>query len=234
MVDTVNIAAAVGLPDIVLGPVAVALAPLTSDDLGVLALLGASQWGIYQDGTPVIVADTVLDLSYMKSYAVSDYPVEGGSFASYNKVETPFEGRIRFTSGGSPDVRAALIASVEGVVADLNLYDIVTPDQVYINANVVREEYRRTNTDGGASLLTIDVSVQEIRILSGDTTGASTADPASADQQNGGTVQGGVGSDAVAGGTAGAYPVTTPPPATLGGGVGGLPVTQTGGGIGSA
>lgn len=190
MADVVNIAAADGLPDILLPalPVPPAVA-MVADALGALSALGSAPWGIYQGGAPVVVADTVLDLSYNKAYAISDYPIEGGGFASYNKVETPYEGRVRFASGGSPDVRAALIASVEGVVGDLNLYDVVTPDQVYVNANVVREEYRRTSTEGGASLLTMDVSVQEVRILSGAATGQSTADPASEDQQNGGTVQ---------------------------------------------
>ncbi len=190
MVDTVSIAPAAGLPDIAFGGAVDALAPLVSDALGVLAALGGSQWGIYLGGAPVVVADTVLDLGYTKTYTVSDYPIEGGSFASYDKVETPFEGRVRFAAGGSADVRQALIDSVESVVSDLNLYDIVTPDVVYVNANVVREEYRRTQSDGGASLLTIDVSVQEIRILSGDSTTSNPSDPASADQTNGGTVQG--------------------------------------------
>ncbi len=189
MADIVNIAPALGLPDLTFGGVIATVAALTSDDLGALAALSSSPWGLYSGGAPVVIADTVVDLDYNKSYAISDYPIEGGSFASYNKVEQPFEGRIRFASGGSADVRKALIASVEGVIGDLNLYDVVTPEGVYINANVVREEFRRTATEGGASLLTMDVSVQEVRILSGDTT-TNTASPASADQQNSGTVQG--------------------------------------------
>ena len=233
MVDTVSIAPAAGLPDILIGGVVAPVALLTSDALGVLSALGSSPWGIYQGGSPIVVADTVTDFGYGKAYAVSNYPIEDGGFASYDKVEQPYEVRIRFASGGDAGKRQALIDSVDAIASDLNLYDIVTPDAVYMNGNVTRPEYRRTNTDGGASMLQVDVTVEEIRILSGQAM-TNTADPSSAAQQNGGTVQPGIGSDAVAGGTAGADPVTTPPPATLGGGVGGLPVTQTGGGIGSA
>ena len=250
MVDVVNMAPAPGLPDLDFGDAVVAaVAPLVADDLGVLAALGASPWGVYSGGAPVVVADTVVDLGYTKSYTVSDYPIEDGGFASYNKVEQPFEARVRLASGGSTSVRQALIDSVEGVIGDLNLYDVVTPDQVYVNANLVREEYRRTATDGGASLVAMDIVVQEVRILSGNGM-SNTADPASANQQNGGTVQGqdpttsqsvqaGTASETVASNAAAASNaaniVTTPLPATLGGGVGGIPVTNpSSGGIGKA
>ena len=190
MVDVVNIAPAAGLPDLLFGDdvVDAAAVPLVADDLSALAAFGSAPWGIYQGGAPVVVADTVLDLGYAKAYTISDYPIEDGGFSSYDSVEQPFEGRVRLAAGGSPDVRQALIDSVEGILGDLNTYDFVTPDRVYVNVNVVREEYRRTNQDGGASLLVVEVAVQEVRILSGDTMN-STSDPASADQQNGGTVQ---------------------------------------------
>ena len=189
MVDIVPIAPAAGLPDLDFGPISVAsVAPLLSDAISVLAAFGPQPWGIYSDGEPVVIADTVLDLGYSKTYTISDYPIEDGGFASYDKVEQPYEGRVRFASGGSPDVRAALLASIEGIVGDLNLYDVVTPDEVYVNANLTRQEYRRTQSEAGGSLLQVDVTLQEVRILSGDMT-TDTADPASSDQQNGGTVQ---------------------------------------------
>ena len=176
------------MPDLLFGVAPASVVLLDSDDLTAFAALGPSPWGIYQNGAPIVVADTVADIGYVKAYTISDYPIEDGGFASYDKVETPFEGRVRFASGGSSDVRQALLLSIEGIIGDLNFYDLVTPDRIYINANVVREEYRRTQQEAGASLLTIDVALQEVRILSGDIMNA-TQDPASADQQNGGTVQ---------------------------------------------
>ena len=189
MVDIVNIAAAIGLPDIALGPVSDVLAPLAADALDVLSAFGASPWGLYSGGSPIITADTVLDVGYNKAYSISGFPVEQGAFASYDSIEQPFEGRIRFVAGGSPAARQDLIDSVDSVVGDLNTYDLVTPDRIYINANVIREEYRRSNEEGGASILAIEVSVQEVRILSDDSAGSNTADPASADPVNGGVVQ---------------------------------------------
>jgi hypothetical protein len=188
MADILDIASAAGLPDILFGSVIAAPIPLVADALTALAALGPQPWGIYSGGAPVVIADTVVDLGYVKGYTISDYPIEDGGFASYDKVELPYEGRVRFVSGGSPSVRQALLGSVEGIIGDLNLYDVVTPDEVYVNANLVRMEYRRSNQEGGGSLLAMDVSVQEVRVSSdGGTSG--TADPASADQQNGGTVQ---------------------------------------------
>lgn len=233
MVDVVNLPPLPGLPDIQLADLSALPASLTTaltaDDPAVLAALGSAPWGIYSGGLPVVVADTVAEVGYSKGYTISDFPVEQGAFASFDSVEQPFEGRVRLATGGSAAARQVLIDSVETVLGDLNTYDLVTPDRIYINANVTREEYKRSTP----SLLEIDVGVQEIRILASSTTGQNTADPASADPVNGGTVTATPANQAqiaALGGT----PITTPLPQTLGGGVNGLPVTQPSGGIGSA
>ena len=128
---------------------------------------------LFRRGLPVVVADTVAEVGYSKGYTISDFPVEQGAFASFDSVEQPFEGRVRLATGGSAAARQVLIDSVETVLGDLNTYDLVTPDRIYINANVTREEYKRSTP----SLLEIDVGVQEIRILASSTTGQNTADP---------------------------------------------------------
>lgn len=190
MFDIVNLAAAAGLPDIALAPGVAAIAPLLTDDPSALAALGSAQWGIFSsaNGSPVVIADTCLDLGYIKGFQVSDFVIESGGFISYDSVEQQFEARVRVASGGSADVRAALIESVEGILGDLNLYDVVTPDKIYVQANLVREEYRRTVQDAGGSLLQMDLTLQEVRELQSQS-GQATQDPASADQQNGGVVQ---------------------------------------------
>ena len=58
-----------------------AVAPLAADDLNAPVALGSSPWGISSGGAPVVVADTVVDLGYTKSYPVSDYPLEDCGFA---------------------------------------------------------------------------------------------------------------------------------------------------------
>ena len=209
MADILNVPSLPGMPPLLFGPVAVdAPVALVADALDALAGFGSPVWGVYSQGQPMIVADTVMDLGYSKAFQISDYPVEEGAYQSYNSVETPYEARIRFVSGGSTAVREALLSSVEAIVGDLNLYDIATPERIYINANVTRMEYRRTATEGGASLLAIEVGVQEVRLLSAGSS-FNPSDTASANPTTASVVQSqpATPSEMAA---AGLTPVTTP------------------------
>ena len=159
-----------------------------ADDLTTLLGLFAPQWGVFLDGAPVIIADTVADLEYRQEWTISDYPTEDGAFQSFNKVQVPFQGRVRFLAGGSMAARETLLASIEAIAGDLNLYDIATPERVYVNANVIRYDYRRVAQDG-VSLLAVDVSLQEVRLADSGGTFNATQAPSGADQSNNGTVQ---------------------------------------------
>ena len=120
------------------------------------------QWGIFLNGQPVVLADTVTTFGYKQDWAVSDYPVERGGFESYDKVNTPFQVHIQFVSGGSAAKRQALLDSIAAIGDPLTLYDVLTPEAVYIGVNVVGYDYRRTSTNG-LGLMIVDVSLLEIR-----------------------------------------------------------------------
>ena len=71
---------------------------MDSDNLDGLLGLFDTQWGIFdQSGDPVITADTIVEVGYRREYRISDFPVEEGSFASYNKVQTPYDVRVTCT-----------------------------------------------------------------------------------------------------------------------------------------
>src|SRR6185312_15922270 len=61
-----------------------------------------TDWKILDANTsaPVIVPDTVPRFEYRGEARVSDYPVEQGAFASYNKVQVPFEIRMTMVCSG--------------------------------------------------------------------------------------------------------------------------------------
>lgn len=166
-----------------------ALELLTSDAPGLLGLVLGPQWGIFQGGAPIVVADTVLTVGYKQSWALSDYPVEEGAFETYDKVQIPYDARFRFASGGSAIDRQALLDSIAAIAGDLNLYDVVTPEAVYINANITNYEYQRRATNG-LGLLTVDVWALEVRVAtSAPGSLSNAASPNDAPQTNGGTVQ---------------------------------------------
>lgn len=138
------------------------------------------QWGIFLNGGPVILCDNVVSFDYKQDFAISNYPVEQGAFASYNKVQKPFEVKFRFSTGGSLSDRQNFLDSIDAIIADTNLYDVVTPEKTYTNVNLVHQDYRRTATDG-VGLISVDVWCEQVRaaaqIQSSSVAGASSSTP---------------------------------------------------------
>ena len=128
-------------------------------------------WGVFDsNGVNVINADSLYAIDYRNEWDIPKYPQEQGSFASFNKVATPFDIRLRFTKGGSNSDRATFLNNLQTVAASLNLYTVVTPEVTYQSANIVHIDYHREAREG-ATLLLVDVWLNEVRIVTGSTSG---------------------------------------------------------------
>lgn len=173
------------------------------ESVTVTAYKGQPQWGIFLSGKSVISADNVVGFEYKKDWTISDYPVEEGAFQSYDKVELPYDARVRFSCGGSLDTRTGFLKSVEDAAATLELYDVVTPTKTYQSANIVHLDYRQTASNG-LGLMVVDVYLEEIRNTATATFSQTTdgqnsppqptntpapKSPSAAPQVNGGTKQ---------------------------------------------
>jgi len=179
-----------GVPPLIREPGVAAPAPPDLMDRDETVGFGAGlrpQWGLYLGGRAVITADTVTAFDYKGEEVVADFPLERGSFQSYDKVDRPYEARVQFVAGGTQAAREALLLSVAAALPTLDLYNIVTPEVVYVNANMVRYDYRRTTTNG-VGMIVVDVMVQEVRVQ-GATTVRDSASPSGADPLQGGNVQ---------------------------------------------
>lgn len=180
-----------------------------------LALLSKPVWGIFRDdppvttpsdddGTPtvvvrgnprpVIVPDSIREFSSKNEWQVSDYPVEQGGFASYNKVNNPFEVQLRLTKGGSLNDRKEFLKQIDAVAGDTRLYRIVTPEKVYPSVNITRVDNRRVEQNGAYFLSQVDIYFREIRFVAAEytSTAANTAnaiDPAALPPINTGAIQ---------------------------------------------
>jgi hypothetical protein len=180
------------------------------------ALFVTPQWGIYKqvpppsapdaDGlvtvtvkgnlTPVVTPDSVLEFGYRNEFDVSDYPIQDGAFASYNKVANPFETSVRLSKGGSQADRQQFLAQIEQIMGTLDMYYILTPEKTYNNINPYRYELTRRGANGAYFLTEVDLYFREIRTVTAQYTQTSTvttnAQQASAQPvQNTGTVNGG-------------------------------------------
>lgn len=164
-----------------------AITPLTADSAPVMSQAALTpQWGVFKDGDPVIVPDTILAVEKSKEWRVSDYPVEDGSFQSYNKVETPFDAHVTMTKAGDESERAAFLDTLERITKSLDLYDVVTPEKVYESANIERYNYER-GARQGAALITATLMLREVRVTA-TAAFSNVTRPASADAKDDGTV----------------------------------------------
>lgn len=144
--------------------------------------------------TPVVVPDSFGEFSYRNEWAVSDFPVQDGAFASYNKVAQPYEIVLRLYKGGSKEARKRFLDSIEKIAGTIEFYDILTPERTYLNVNVTRFEVMRRGEKGAYFLSEVDVYFREIREVSATYTNtASTTenaqDPSAASVLNNGVVQ---------------------------------------------
>ena len=160
---------------------------LTSDAPGLFQGVSEAPWGVYLGATQIVQADSVITFDYRQQWAISDYPVERGAFESYDKVDTPYSARLRFARGGSQADRTALLDSIRAIAGNLVLYSVVTPDAVYLSANIERFDYSQA-ARAGVGLIQVDVQLTEIRERGGGAL-SSTKDPADSAQVNGGPVQ---------------------------------------------
>jgi len=157
----------------------------TLDRFGILGLLVGPPYQIVngQTGKQIILPDSVISLEYKGEARLAGYPMEKGAFSAYNKVQTPYDIRIRMVCGGNSWMTLeAFMTAMQDLQASLEIVQIITPDQTYNRVNMSHWDYKRT-AQNGVSLLTVDAAFSEIR----DTTTAvygPVKEPAAADPES--------------------------------------------------
>jgi hypothetical protein len=159
---------------------------LTGDSILGIGSFVDQQWGIYLDGGQAFPYQSIVDFDYKQDWPVSDYTVEDGGFQSYDKVQLPFDIKVRVVSGGSAIERQDLLTAVLDASNSLNLYDVVTPEQTFSSCNITHIDYKRTAYNG-VGLLMIDIWFIEVRVTS-TTTYSTTQSPATAGKVGTGSV----------------------------------------------
>lgn len=145
------------------------------------------EWGIFdKSGKPLVDSQKLKDLprlvrtaadvigisnsasfnsmEFTKEFRVSNFPVEDGGFASYNKVGLPGEAVVTLCMGGSEADRKSFLDSIDGACGSTNLYDIKTPTATYINYSINRYSYSR-RSESGAQLLIVTLEISEVKFV---------------------------------------------------------------------
>ena len=126
-------------------------------------------WGIFSatDNSPFFTPSeggtlSTYSFDYSRQTTVSTFPVEMGSFVSYDKVWSPANPVVTLAFSGSESDKARLLDALETACLGTALWDVATPNAEYDNHTIERYTYRRMATKG-ATMLLIDVSLKEIK-----------------------------------------------------------------------
>lgn len=183
-----NIPALPGVPPIPRSP---AFPPAVAIGLGIVttvliaALQSQNQWGVYDSKgnalgntnaftaipeylLQIVGYDSTLStngVDYRKEMKSSDFPVERGGFASYNKVERPATPNVILCLAGSESDRASFLMQIDTAAKSTNLYNVVTPEVTYVNYSIDDYSYQR-RAERGATLLLVELKLTEIREVS--------------------------------------------------------------------
>jgi hypothetical protein len=165
----------------------------TAVSFGGAALLNAvfgKTWGIVnQFGIPILLADNVLGLAHDNSATISSLPVEGGSFASYNKVDNPSNATVQMTkSSGGTLQRGLFLTQLDTLKKSTLSFHIITPEYVYTSYQITGINLAR-EASSGCSLLTVNVELQEMREVKVDYSYEEVKNPEDAKTKEGGAKQ---------------------------------------------
>jgi hypothetical protein len=131
------------------------------------AVKQAPKWGVFDaSNNPVVIPDNIVDFHNSDDSRVSNFPVQDGQFAAYNKVALPSETVVRMTKAGTQSDRKAFLDALKAAKDSLNLYTILTPERSYLKCNLQRFEVIRSGPIGAYFLAEVDLFFIEIKQVS--------------------------------------------------------------------
>jgi len=127
-----------------------------------------TSWGVYKAGTQsfsdslVVTVDSIVETSATSPSQVSDYKVESGSFASYNKVQKPMEVMLRMSRGGSDSDRKEFLNWLKNEKGSTSLFDVLWPEGALRNVTLSTYSISRTAKQG-VTIIYADCTFAEVR-----------------------------------------------------------------------
>jgi hypothetical protein len=163
----------IGLPQLPQPPAGFSLPSLPSlpvdtsslDPSDTTSLDNTPTWSITDtSGKSLLQPDSVIDFEYRGEMKIPTYPIEGGSFQSYNKVPIPYDIRMTVAcNGNGQQTRDEFLSACKALRESLGIAVINTPDDVYDSVNMIHFDYRREARQG-VTLLLVQLWFQEIRV----------------------------------------------------------------------
>lgn len=138
------------------------------------------EWGIFDaDLKPVFDYDTILSMRVEARDTVSNFPVEKGAFASYNKVRQPIRITVKLSVGAiqvnrtglslneirrrGKDRRGKLLSDLTIARVSTEVYNITMPEGTYPRMTLQDYSFAREQMQGGPSRIVAELTFIEVR-----------------------------------------------------------------------
>ena len=144
------------------------------------------QWSLIDmnSGQNIVTFTSFIDADISDENKVVEEAVEEGSFASYNKVETPIVISVTLGLSGTTAILQNALNALKKYCHSTDLISLVTPTAEYQNLNLEKYDYQLKREIGRGALY-VALSLIEIRQVKSEYTNVKVAP-----QQDRGKVQG--------------------------------------------
>lgn len=155
--------------------------------------LFGTKWAILdKNGKSIMTPDNFIAFEIVRESKIPTYPVEQGSFSSYNKVRTPSQYKLTVSCGGRGKMsKENFLKVINDMMIGSNAdkspitVSIVTPEFIYENCCLVHTDSRR-EARNGATLLIYQLWFQEVIVVTQPA--APTAQPSGSPKESNGQV----------------------------------------------
>lgn len=131
-------------------------------------------WSIVDSRTQELIAqfDSFYKFGYNQTNDIASYPIENGSFATYNKQSNPFDTTVSLIKSG-----LTLPYSKQRFIEDLEEYskrplpvDIITPMKTYINCSLSGLSFEFDPEDN-SDMVIVNLPIKQIQYLNAEAGG---------------------------------------------------------------
>ena len=141
------------------------------------------QWTLLDySGEKAFEFNAFMSASVKSESKVTQYPVEYGSFAAYNLVQSPLEINCVLAKQGFPEDLSKYVDALLTYVESTDLLSIVTPDLEYPRMKLIKVNFDRT-AENGTDIIFAECNFTEIRQIRPEYTSARVAKKVSRGRQ---------------------------------------------------
>ena len=135
-----------------------------------VSVLGGWDFIDHETQLTAFAFDSFFGFGYNKTNNIVQYPIEQGSFSTYNKQVLPFALNVILIKSGLslPTQKKTFIKKINEYADKAKYVDVITPSGTYLNCTISGVQFQNM-PDEGADLIAVKLTISEIRQLPSET-----------------------------------------------------------------